>query len=93
MDYQTINTAIFLKTFYALRKSLNSNVLIPLGIDVTDRAAMLGHSVETNLRHYSYAKKDNTDALIALLNDSDNECGENLILFSKSRKKNCKSAF
>lgn len=37
--------------------SLNSNVLIPLGISAPDRAAMLGHSVETNLRHYSFAKK------------------------------------
>ena len=37
--------------------SLNSNVLIPLGISVADRAAMLGHSVETNLKFYSYAQK------------------------------------
>ncbi len=42
---------------HALRMSLNSNVLIPLGISVADRAAMLGHSVETNLRFYSYAQK------------------------------------
>ncbi len=38
--------------------SLNSNVLIPMGISVTDRAAMLGHSIETNLKYYSYAQKD-----------------------------------
>ncbi len=37
--------------------SLNSNVLIPLGISVADRATMLGHSVETNLRYYSFAQK------------------------------------
>ena len=42
---------------HALRMSLNSNVLIPLGISVADRAAMLGHSVETNLKFYSYAQK------------------------------------
>ncbi len=38
--------------------SLNSNVLIPLGISVADRAAMLGHSIETNLKYYSFAKKN-----------------------------------
>ena len=43
---------------HALRMSLNSNVLIPLGISAPDRAVMLGHSVETNLRHYSFAKKE-----------------------------------
>ena len=37
--------------------SLNSNVLLPLGISVADRAAMLGHSIETNLKFYSFAKK------------------------------------
>ena len=53
---------------HALRKSLNSNILVPAGIDVTDRAAMLGHSVETNLRNYSFAKKDSIDNLIDTLN-------------------------
>ncbi len=43
---------------HALRKSLNSNVLIPLGISAADRAAMLGHSIETNLRYYSFAQKN-----------------------------------
>ena len=42
---------------HALRMSLNSNVLIPLGISVADRAAMLGHSIETNLKFYSFAQK------------------------------------
>ncbi len=43
---------------HAFRMSLNSNVLIPIGISVADRAAMLGHSIETNLKYYSYAQKD-----------------------------------
>lgn len=43
---------------HAFRMSLNSNVLIPNGICVTDRAKLLGHSVATNLKYYSYAKKD-----------------------------------
>lgn len=42
---------------HALRMSLNSNVLIPLEISAADRAAMLGHSIETNLKFYSFAKK------------------------------------
>ena len=43
---------------HAFRMSLNSNVLIPMGITVADRAAMLGHSIETNLKYYSFAQKD-----------------------------------
>ena len=42
---------------HALRMSLNSNVLLPLEISAADRAAMLGHSIETNLKFYSFAKK------------------------------------
>ena len=53
---------------HALRKSLNSNVFILLGIPVTERARMLGHSVETNLRFYSYAGKDTNDEICTLLN-------------------------
>ena len=37
-------------------------------IPVTDRARMLGHSAETNLRHYSFAGKDNINDLKALIN-------------------------
>ena len=50
--------------------SLDSNVLSPKGISVTDRAAMLGHSIETNLRYYSFAQKDYLDNVRAIL-DSD----------------------
>ena len=53
---------------HAFRKSLNSNVFIPLGIPVTDRAKLLGHSVETNLRHYSYARLGVENDLKTLLN-------------------------
>ena len=38
--------------------SFNSNVLLPMGISVADRAALLGHSIETNINHYSYADKN-----------------------------------
>ena len=53
---------------HAFRMSLNSNVLIPLGISAADRAAMLGHSVETNLRFYSYARKGYLDDVRSRLN-------------------------
>ncbi len=42
---------------HALRMSLNSNVFIPLGMDVAVRASLLGHSIETNLKYYSFARK------------------------------------
>jgi len=43
---------------HAFRIALNSYVLIPMGIPVTERARMLGHSVDTNLRHYTFARSD-----------------------------------
>lgn len=53
---------------HALRMSLNSNIFIPLGIAVTERARMLGHSVETNLRKYSFAGKNSNGNILELLN-------------------------
>lgn len=55
---------------HALRMSLNSNILLPLGISVADRAAMLGHSIETNLKHYSYAQKGYLNTVCDLLNEN-----------------------
>ena len=43
---------------HTIRMSFNSNVLLPMGISVADRAALLGHSIETNINHYSYADKN-----------------------------------
>ncbi|SDI51805.1 Phage integrase family protein [Pseudobutyrivibrio sp. 49] len=53
---------------HAFRMSLNSNILIPKGIPVADRARLLGHSVETNLRHYSYARIGVDEEIRNLLN-------------------------
>ena len=55
---------------HALRMSLNSNVLLPLGISVADRAAMLGHSIETNLKFYSYAQKGYLSSVCDLLDEN-----------------------
>lgn len=49
--------------------SLNSNVLIPKGVTVADRAAMLGHSIETNLKYYSFAQKDYLGTVCAMLDE------------------------
>ena len=52
---------------HAFRMSLNSNILIPKGIPVAERARLLGHSVETNLRRYSFARKNTTKDICELL--------------------------
>lgn len=56
------------KNNHAFRMSLNSNVFIPAGLPVPERARLLGHSVETNLKYYSFAGKDNLDDICDLLN-------------------------
>lgn len=55
---------------HAFRMSLNSNVLIPAGIPVTQRAYLLGHSVETNERFYSHMRTESLIDLKELLNQS-----------------------
>lgn len=52
---------------HAFRMSLNSNVFIPKGLPVTERARLLGHSVETNENRYSFAGKNNIDEIRELL--------------------------
>lgn len=42
---------------HAFRMSLNSNVLIPCGLNEAERALILGHSIQTNLTYYSYTNK------------------------------------
>lgn len=43
---------------HALRMAFNSYVLVEKGLEAPDRAKLLGHSVETNLRNYTYAKSN-----------------------------------
>nr|MCR5311683.1 site-specific integrase [Lachnospiraceae bacterium] len=77
---------------HALRMSLNSNVLIPMGISPADRAAMLGHSIETNLKYYSFAQKGYIDSVRAILDSADEQGtpGDptNLIFFEKQKARN-----
>ena len=53
---------------HAFRMSLNSNVFIPMGIPVTQRAYLLGHSVETNERFYSHMRTESLADIKDLLN-------------------------
>ena len=55
---------------HAFRMSLNSNVLIPLDITVTEKAYLLGHSVEINERYYSHMRTDSLIDLKQKLNKS-----------------------
>lgn len=77
---------------HSFRMSLNSNVFIgKYGLPVTERARLLGHSVETNLRYYSFAGKDSLDDICAILNGETEvspESHQNIIAFAKKKPKN-----
>ncbi|MBE6014242.1 MAG: hypothetical protein E7241_02585 [Lachnospiraceae bacterium] len=49
--------------------ALNSYVYTPMGLPASERARILGHSVETNLRFYTFAR---TDDYIDVLNNKIN---------------------
>ena len=56
-----------MKNNHAIRMYFNSFVLIPAGISVTDRAKILGHSPEVNLKNYSFEDRKYCEkALLAL---------------------------
>lgn len=48
---------------HVFRKTLNSNTYIPAGISDIDRAAILGHSVETNNKYYTYYSDEQLDRI------------------------------
>lgn len=63
-----------------------------MGVSVADRAAMLGHSIETNLRNYSFAKKDYIENVKNLLDMAEIEAGnprepERVIDFQKMKNR------
>ncbi|MCI7129574.1 MAG: hypothetical protein MSA09_03230, partial [Lachnospiraceae bacterium] len=43
---------------HAFRMALNSYVFVPMGLTPAERAKILGHSVQTNLNHYTFARSD-----------------------------------
>jgi len=61
---------------HAFRIALNSYVLIPMGIEAPERARILGHSVETNLKHYTFSRDKEYLYEVADIWDKYNEeCG------------------
>lgn len=73
-----------------MRMYFNSYVLIPLGVLVTDRAKLLGHSVETNQKRYSFEDLDYVDVVGELLNSAVRTPSEppNVIIFQKEKASN-----
>ena len=81
---------------HAFRMSLNSNVLdAKLHLPAAKRAELLGHSVETNLKYYTYASKGDMDDLVNLF-DSEGlkgaktlevspRCHQNVVKFTKRK--------
>lgn len=48
--------------------SLNSNVFIPMNIPVTQRAYLLGHTVEVNEHFYSHMRTESLSKVKDILN-------------------------
>ena len=63
---------------HAFRMSLNSNVFIPLGLPVTQRAYLLGHSVEVNERKYSHSRTESLVDIKEILDRSIHARSRNL---------------
>ncbi len=68
------NLGLSLSNNHAFRIALNSYVFIPMDIPVTERARILGHSADTNLKHYSFAR---TDEYLSELSDKWNDYIDN----------------
>lgn len=65
------NSLGFLKSNnHAIRIYFNSYVLVPNGVTVNNRAKLLGHSVEVNLKNYTFEDYDYCDTARDALNGS-----------------------
>lgn len=53
---------------HAFRMSLNSNKFYAAGLNAKQRSYLLGHSVETNERYYTYTRDEEIDAMRDSLN-------------------------
>lgn len=58
---------------HALRIALNSYVFVPIGLNVAERARLLGHSPEVNLKHYTFAREESYIVSIGEMIDKFNE--------------------
>ena len=71
---------------HAFRMSLNSNVLIPSGMTSAMRAELLGHSIMTNEKYYSFARKDNVEMALNMLNhEVTPRSPQNIVYFEKRK--------
>jgi integrase len=62
---------------HAFRMTLNSNILdAKLRLPPAKRAELLGHSVEANLKYYTFATKDDMDDLVRLFDEKPAETPE-----------------
>ena len=52
------------KKNHLFRKSLNTNILIPMGLDELERSMILGHSVRVNLENYTYQGSYKYDGIL-----------------------------
>lgn len=57
-DRGTTGLGLRLSNNHAFRMALNSYVFVPMGLTPAERAKILGHSVQTNLNHYTFARSD-----------------------------------
>ena len=75
---------------HAFRKSVNSNILIPMGLDEVQRADLLGHSPEVNLNNYTYKRLDDTNEIYQRFNHYTNvvkpELNQNVVEFNSYKK-------
>ena len=58
---------------HALRIALNSYVFVPMGLNVAERARLLGHSPAVNLKHYTFAREESYIVSIGEMIDKFNE--------------------
>jgi hypothetical protein len=60
-----------------------------MGFNEVERSAMLGHSVETNLKHYTFQSKDLINQLYRRFADTESEVDpwspQNIIFLSKRK--------
>ena len=62
---------------HAFRIALNSYVLIPMGYNAVERATLLGHTPEVNMKFYTFDKQSDDDRMMDIANDFDDFYAEN----------------
>lgn len=71
---------------HAFRRSLNSNVLIPMGLSPNERSYLLGHSIEVNERNYTYYRKEALDSIRIRFNTENTPSYTKTVNFLKKKE-------